>query len=99
MAVIFWITLGLLVGAIAKLVAWDEAPASWSPVLLLSSAGAAGGGFLGAMLTRGADIPGFEPASMLLAIAGAAVLLLPYNVVVKRRALAEQFRIDRRRAA
>lgn len=98
MAVIFWITLGLLVGAIAKLTVWDEAPASWSTALLLSSAGAAGGGFLGLMLTRGADIPGFEPASMLLAIVGAAVLLLPYNALVKRRAVAEQFRIDRRAA-
>jgi uncharacterized membrane protein YeaQ/YmgE (transglycosylase-associated protein family) len=98
MAVFFWITLGLLVGAIAKLVAWEDAPASWSPVVLLSSAGAAGGGFLGALLARGSETPGFEPASMLLAIIGAGVLLVPYHLVVTRRATAEQYRVDRRAA-
>jgi uncharacterized membrane protein YeaQ/YmgE (transglycosylase-associated protein family) len=98
MAVIFWITLGLLVGAIAKLVAWDDAPASWSPVVLLSSAGAAAGGFLGAMLSRGSETPGFETVSMLLATIGAAVLLFPYHLVVTRRAAGEQYRVDRRAA-
>jgi uncharacterized membrane protein YeaQ/YmgE (transglycosylase-associated protein family) len=42
MGVLFWITLGILAAAIAKLVVWENA--SWSAVLPLGSLGAIAGG-------------------------------------------------------
>ena len=85
MAVLFWITLGALVGAIAKLVVWDTDPVRWSPVMLLGIVGAVLGGRIADWLSPLAGSPGFEPANILLALIGAAALLTPYGLVTARR--------------
>lgn len=85
MVVLFWVTLGLLVGAIAKLVIWDEDPARWSAVMLLSSLGAVFGGMVAGVLSPNSDVPGFDPTSIVLALIGASVLLWPYKIVIARR--------------
>ena len=75
MAVLFWITLGILAGAIAKLLVWENA--SWSAVLPLGSLGAIAGGVVAGLLSPNSDVPGFDTASIVLALLGAAVLLWP----------------------
>jgi len=83
MAVLFWITLGMLAAAIAKLVAWENA--SWSLVLPLGSLGAIAGGVVAGLLSPNSDTPGFDTASIFLALLGAVVLLWPYKLVLARR--------------
>ena len=84
MSVFFWVTLGVLVGAIAKLVAWESAP--WSAVLPLSSLGAIAGGLIAGALFPNSDVPGFDPTSIFFVLLGAVVLLWPYRLVMTHRA-------------
>ncbi|HYN15706.1 MAG TPA: GlsB/YeaQ/YmgE family stress response membrane protein [Terriglobales bacterium] len=99
MTVLFWVTLGALVGAIAKLVVWDTDRAHWSAVMLLSIVGAVLGGRIAGVLLPGSDSPGFDPASIVLALIGAAALLCPYGLVVARRHTATTVDVDRQRRA
>jgi len=69
---------------IAKLVVWDNR-AQWLPVLLLSSVGAVLGGRIADLVSPHSDIPGFHPTSILLALVGAAILLVPYGKFMLRR--------------
>ena len=93
-----WIVLGLLVAGIAKLVAWDDAPVGWVPVAALGAAGALLGGFLRLRLFNPGVTPGFDPAALLIAIAGAVVVLLAYRLIMGRK-FAERPVIQTRRAA
>jgi uncharacterized membrane protein YeaQ/YmgE (transglycosylase-associated protein family) len=99
MAVLFWVTLGLLAGAIAKLVVWDTEQSHWSAVLALAVAGAVVGGRIAGMLFPNSDSPGFDPATIFLALAGAAVLLAPYGIVVARRRAATTVEFEQPRRA
>ena len=99
MAVLFWVTLGLLAGAIAKLVAWDNNQAHWTAVLPLAVVGAVLGGRISGLLFPAADSPGFDPATIFLALAGAAVLLAPYGIVVARQRAATTVDLERPRRA
>jgi uncharacterized membrane protein YeaQ/YmgE (transglycosylase-associated protein family) len=85
MTVLFWVTLGALVGAIAKLVVWDTDRVNWSPIVLLSIVGGVLGGRIAGWLSPISDSPGFDPTSILLALVGAAALLCPYGLVIARR--------------
>lgn len=99
MAVLFWVTLGVLVGAIAKLVVWDTDRVHWPPVMLLSIVGAVLGGRIADWLSPMADSPGFEPTNILMALIGAAALLIPYGMVrASRRAAATDVDYLRRAA-
>ena len=85
MAVIFWVTLGALAGAIAKLVVWDTDRANWAAIMLLSIAGGVLGGRIAGWVSPISDSPGFDTTSILLALIGAAALLFPYGLVIARR--------------
>ncbi|MGO9209226.1 MAG: hypothetical protein ACLPXM_19200 [Terriglobales bacterium] len=85
MAVIFWVTLGALAGAIAKLVVWDTDRANWAAIMLLSIAGGVLGGRIAGWLSPLSDSPGFDSISIVLALVGAAALLSPYGLVIARR--------------
>jgi uncharacterized membrane protein YeaQ/YmgE (transglycosylase-associated protein family) len=99
MAVLFWVVLGILAGAIAKLVAWEET-AGWPIVVLLGSVGAVGGGTVAGVLVRNSDTPGFDPLNILLALVGAGLLLLLYGgVIARRRTATTAFSHRDRRAA
>lgn len=85
----FWAVLGALAGAFAKLVLWDDRRESAVVTMLLGIGGALAGGFVRVWMA-GADsagtIPhGFDGVSMLLALVGAAVLLIGYYALVERR--------------
>ncbi len=101
MATITWVVLGVLVASIAKLVAWDESPIGWAPVLSAGMAGAIGGGFLRPALFGTSDVPGFDPATILMAIGGATAVVYLYYVLIGRKRLmaAGTVHVERRRAA
>ncbi len=99
MAVIFWVTLGALAGAIAKLVVWDTDRANWSAVMLLSIAGGVLGGRIAGWLSPFSDSPGFDPTCIALALIGAAALLCPYGIVVARRRAETTVQADHLRRA
>lgn len=100
MATFTWVVLGVLVASIAKLVAWDDTPIGWVPVLALGSIGAVAGGFVRGLLFQPSSIPGFDVGSLMMAIGGAAGLLVLYYYVIGRRQIAGGIRFeDKRRAA
>ena len=99
MAVLFWVTLGLLVGAIAKLVVWDNEQSHWTAVMALSVVGAVVGGRIAGVLSPASDSPGFSPETIFLALVGAAVLLAPYGIVVARRQAATTVEFEQPRRA
>jgi len=99
MALVFWVTLGLLAGAIAKLVVWDNARVSWAVVMSLSVAGAVAGGSIAGALSPNSDVPGFDSGNIVLALIGAAILLAPYGIVIARRHAATTVEFERPRRA
>jgi len=99
MAVFFWVVLGLLVGAIAKLVVWDGRRTHWAAVMLLSGAGAVLGGRIAGVLMPNSEVPGFDLNSILLALIGAGILLVPYGVVFASRRAETTLEFERPRRA
>lgn len=77
-----WIVIGLLAGAIAKLLIPGKDPGGCFMTILLGIAGALLAGFLGQAI--GWYGPG-EGAGFVAAIVGALLLLLAYRVVAGRR--------------
>jgi uncharacterized membrane protein YeaQ/YmgE (transglycosylase-associated protein family) len=94
-----WIVLGTLVASIAKLVAWDDTPIGWFPVVASGVIGSAVGGYVSSVLWAAGDVPrGFDPAALLLAIAGAAVVVYAYYVAIGRAKLMQAPQAQRRAA-
>jgi len=82
MGLIATLVVGLIVGAIAKLLVPGRDPGGWIVTILLGIAGALVGTWLGRML--GLYAPG-ESAGWIASIIGAVVLLLIYRAIVGRR--------------
>ena len=74
--------IGLIVGAIAKLLVPGRDPGGWIVTILLGIAGAVVGTWLGRML---GIYSGGESARWIASIAGAVLLLLLYRAIIKRR--------------
>ena len=77
-----WIVIGLLAGAIARLITPGRDPGGCLITILLGIAGALVAGFLGQKL--GWYRPG-EGAGFLAAIVGAVLILFVYRLVASRR--------------
>jgi uncharacterized membrane protein YeaQ/YmgE (transglycosylase-associated protein family) len=73
-----WIILGLVVGALAKLIMPGEDPGGIFVTALIGVAGAFVGGFVGTWLGLG-SVTGFDLVSLGLATAGAVALLTVYR--------------------
>jgi len=82
MAILAWIIVGLIVGALAKLVMPGNDPGGIVVTILLGIAGAFVGGAVGRAL--GFYDPG-QPAGWIMSILGAVVLLAGYRAVTGRR--------------
>jgi uncharacterized membrane protein YeaQ/YmgE (transglycosylase-associated protein family) len=82
MGLIVTLLVGLIVGAIAKLLVPGKDPGGWVVTILLGIAGAWVGTWLGRML--GLYRSG-EAAGWIASIVGAVLLLLAYRAVIKRR--------------
>lgn len=82
MGILTWIILGLVVGALAKLLMPGDDPGGIFVTILIGIAGAFLGGMIGSMLGIG-SITGFNMLSIVLAIVGAIILLVLYRVIRK----------------
>jgi uncharacterized membrane protein YeaQ/YmgE (transglycosylase-associated protein family) len=85
MGILSWILFGLIAGAMAKLLMPGQDPGGWIVTILIGIGGAIVGGFIGSIIGFG-GVTGFDLRSLLVAIAGALVLLWGYRMV-KRRAV------------
>ncbi len=83
MGILSWIIMGLIVGALAKLVMPGDDPGGIIVTILLGIAGALLGGYIGSFFELGTTT-GFNLVSILLAIGGSLLLLVLYRVIVKR---------------
>ena len=82
MGILATLVIGLIVGAIAKLLVPGRDPGGWIITILLGIAGALLGTWLGRMLGM---YSGGERAGWIFSIIGAVILLLIYRAVVRRR--------------
>jgi len=85
MGIFSWIILGLVAGAIAKLLMPGRDPGGWIVTMLLGIAGAVVGGWIGSMLWGSSGVSGINLPSIGLAVLGAIVLLAIYRMIVGRR--------------
>ena len=79
MGILTWIVLGLVVGALAKLVMPGKDPGGIFVTIAIGIAGAFVGGFLGSFLGLG-EITGFNVVSVGLATVGSVILLALYRM-------------------
>lgn len=79
-----FLLLGLLAGAIAKLILPGRQGGGWLVTLLLGVVGALLGGFLGGLLFNAPLQDFFSIQTWLLAIAGSIIVLLIYGAVTGR---------------
>lgn len=85
MGILGWIVLGLIAGAIAKLILPGRQGGGWLITLLLGVVGALLGGFLGSVLF-GVGLEDFwSLQTWLLAIVGSIIVLLIYGLVTRGR--------------
>ena len=80
-----FLLLGLLAGAIAKLILPGNQGGGWLITLLLGVVGALLGGFLGSVLFNAPLEDFFSIQTWLLAIDGSIIVLLVYGLLVGRR--------------
>jgi uncharacterized membrane protein YeaQ/YmgE (transglycosylase-associated protein family) len=84
MGIIAWIAVGLIAGALAKLIMPGDDPGGIIVTILLGIVGAFVGGFV-VNLLGGAGVSGFNVWSILVATLGAIILLGIYRLVAGRR--------------
>jgi uncharacterized membrane protein YeaQ/YmgE (transglycosylase-associated protein family) len=82
MGCLSWIVLGLVAGALAKLIMPGRDPGGIIITILLGIVGAVVGGFLSTLVGFG-DISGFDIRSIAIAILGAIVVLAIYRAVAR----------------
>ena len=85
MSIIAWIVLGLIAGAIAKMLHPGPDPGGIIMTILIGIVGAVIGGFIGTTFGVG-DVSGVNVWSIVLSVAGASVLLIVYRMATGRRA-------------
>jgi uncharacterized membrane protein YeaQ/YmgE (transglycosylase-associated protein family) len=86
MGILGWIVLGLVIGALAKLVMPGDDPGGVVVTGLLGVAGALVGGFIGRLLFRTDLGSFFDLRTWVLAFIGSLIVLGVYRAVAGRRA-------------
>ncbi|HKY61470.1 MAG TPA: GlsB/YeaQ/YmgE family stress response membrane protein [Gemmatimonadota bacterium] len=84
MGILSWIVLGLIAGALAKLIMPGDQRGGCVLTTLLGVAGALVGGFIGQSLGYG-GVQTFSLGSLLWAILGSLLLLLVFGFLFKKR--------------
>jgi uncharacterized membrane protein YeaQ/YmgE (transglycosylase-associated protein family) len=84
MGIIAWIVLGLIAGAIAKFLTPGRDPGGFIVTIILGIAGAVVGGFISAAIF-GRGVESLDLWSIIIAIAGACLVLAIYHMVTTRR--------------
>lgn len=85
MGIFAWIILGLIAGAIAKLILPGKQGGGWIVTLLLGVVGALLGGWLGSVLFSAPLEDFWSIQTWLLAIGGAIVVLLIWGLIFGRK--------------
>ncbi len=85
MGIIGWLILGLIAGAIAKLILPGKQGGGWVITLVLGVVGALLGGFIGSALFNVRIDSFFDISTWLLAIGGALIVLVIYGLITGRR--------------
>ena len=85
MGILSWILLGLVAGAIARLVMPGKGPTGILVTIVVGIVGAFLGGYIGNALGLG-SVQGFDFRSLFLAVVGAVALLLGYRALSGRDA-------------
>jgi uncharacterized membrane protein YeaQ/YmgE (transglycosylase-associated protein family) len=85
MGFLAFLILGLIAGAIAKLILPGKQGGGWLITLLLGVVGALLGGFLGSVLFNAPLGDFFSLWTWLLAIGGSIIVLLIYGLIVNRK--------------
>ncbi len=88
MGILGWIVLGLIAGAIAKLILPGNQGGGWLATLLLGVVGALLGGWLGSVLFNAPLEDFFSIQTWLLAIGGSIIVLLIWGLVTRGRSRA-----------
>lgn len=83
MSILAWIVVGLIAGALAKLIMPGDDPGGIIVTILIGIVGAFVGGFV-VNLLGGAGVSGFNIWSILVATLGAIILLAIYRLVAPR---------------
>lgn len=86
MSIIAWILLGLVAGALAKMLMPGKDPGGIIVTILLGIAGALIGGFLWNVVSGNNSYGDFDIGGILIAIVGSIILLWGYRAFVERRA-------------
>ena len=84
MGILAWIVLGLVAGALAKLLMPGKDPGGWIVTILIGIAGAFLGGFIGSALWGSTGVSGLDLRSIGLAVLGSIVLLFIYRLIAGR---------------
>jgi uncharacterized membrane protein YeaQ/YmgE (transglycosylase-associated protein family) len=85
MGILSWIVLGLVAGALAKLIMPGDQPGGIILTTILGVVGAVVGGFIGTSVFNFGEVSGFDLRSLAIAIGGALVVLFIYEMVVRRK--------------
>ncbi|MBM7051327.1 MULTISPECIES: GlsB/YeaQ/YmgE family stress response membrane protein [unclassified Rothia (in: high G+C Gram-positive bacteria)] len=86
MGIIGWIILGLIAGALAKLIMPGKQGGGILVTMVLGIVGAMLGGFLGSMVPGLSDgIQSFSIGTLFTAVIGSLIVLWIYGAVTKRR--------------
>ena len=98
MGIIGWILLGLIAGAIAKLILPGDDPGGLIVTTLIGIVGAVVGGFIASALDIGELDEFFDIGTWLIAIGGALLLLLLYRLIApdKKKSVAGDRGVQRR---
>lgn len=83
MGILAWVVLGLIAGVLAKFIMPGDQPGGIIITILLGIAGALVGGFIGHHLFGIADINSLSLHSILVAVAGAILILFGYRMLKK----------------
>jgi uncharacterized membrane protein YeaQ/YmgE (transglycosylase-associated protein family) len=86
MGILAWILLGLVAGALAKLIMPGQQGGGIILTIVLGVIGAVVGGFLGTYVFGFGDISGFDLRSIAIAVGGALLVLFVYGLVARGRA-------------
>lgn len=85
MSILSWIILGLIAGALAKLVMPGDQGGGIFLTMLLGIVGALVGGFIGTTLFGWEAVSGIDMRSILIAMAGALIVLFVWGLATRRR--------------
>ena len=86
MNIIGWIVVGLIAGALAKMLMPGDDPGGIIVTMLLGIAGAIVGGFIAVALNISNGVDDFDIGTIFLAVVGAMLLLFGYRMLAGNRA-------------